>query len=239
MRILCFIVAWVCSSVLFAQNDEPVQILLLNGRYLEVYHLNDSSYVPLQYDYDKNFFRKERINLRAARKADQMYMPSFSTPEAENIPVVLKKGSTDRGDVFSITYPSGREVVWYEVDSLEGDFRSKTQMRAYVYGERDARYFHRGRGWFYSGLAVGLAAGYGSRGSILALAVPPVFALSTKIPVVRIREHQISDKTYKYNEDYAAGFESVARSRNAVQALKGSAIGTIVGMLTYTLINRE
>lgn len=237
MKILALLLTFFSVQHVLAQ--QPARLLLMNGKYLEVYHLDDSSYVPLQYQYDANYYKKARINLKAARKQGVFYTPAFSTPKADALPVVLKKGAMDRDEVFSVQYPSGGEKVFYYYDEPLGNYLSEDQMRAFVYGERDARNFHRGNGWFYSGLAVGLAAGYGLQNSILSLAVPPIFALTAKIPTIRIKDAYIADKSYKYNEDYASGFESYARSRNTLQALKGSAIGTLLGIVAYSIVDNN
>lgn len=226
-------------SLQLLMAQESTLILMRNGKYLEVYSLNDSSYVPLKYSYDSNYFKKERINLRAARKEGVLYTPDFSSPKAASIPIVLKKGTMARDQVFSIQIPSGKEIVYYQYSEPLGNYLTEDQMRAFVYGRRDARFYHRGSGWFYSGLGVGLLAGYGLKTSILSLAVPPLFALTTLIPTIHIKESQINDKSFKYNLDYAAGFESYARSRNTIQALKGSAIGTVVGIIIYSIVDNN
>lgn len=219
--------------------QEPVQLLLMNGKRLEVYQLDDSTYVPLQYSFDKNFFKKERINLKAARKEDKFLTPDFSTQKAESIPVVLKKGGIDREEVFSATYPSGREKVYYFYDEPLGNYLQESEMRAFVYGERDARMAKTGKGWFYAGLATGAITGYALKTSVFSLAVPPLFALTAKIPTVHIKERYISDKAYQYNENYASGFESVTRSKNTIEALKGSAIGTVLGIIVYSIVDNN
>ena len=219
--------------------QEPVQLLLMNGKRLEVYQLNDSTYVPLQYSFDKNFFKKERINLKAARREDELLTPDFSTEKADAIPVVLKKGGMDREDVFSATYPSGREKVYYYYDEPLGNYLQESEMRAFVYGERDARIAKNGKGWFYAGIATGAITGYALRTSVVSLAVPPLFALTAKIPTVHIKERYISDKSFQYNENYASGFESVTRSKNTIEALKGSAIGTVMGIIVYSIVDNN
>lgn len=219
--------------------QEPTEILLLNGKRLEVYQFDDSTYVPLQYSFDKNYFKKERINLKAARKQETLYTTDFSTPKAQTIPVVMKVGTMEREEVFSVTYPSGREKVYYMYEEPLGNYFQEDEMRAYVYGERDARVALTGKGWFYSGLAVGAISGYALKTSVLSLAVPPVFALAAKIPIIHIKERYIADKAYQYNENYALGFERYARSKNAIEALKGSAIGTVFGIVAYAIIDNN
>ena len=222
-----------------AFGQQPAELLLMNGKRLEVFQLDDSTYVPLQYDFDKNFFKKERLNLKAARKQKMLYTGDFSTPKAQSIPVVMKAGSMDRDDVFSVKYPSGREKVYYFYDEPLGNSLQENEMRAYVYGERDARAALSGKAWFYSGLAVGIISGYALKTSVLSLAVPPVFALAANIPIIHIKERYIADRTYQYNENYALGFERYARGKNTIQALKGSAIGIALGIVAYAIIDNN
>src|SRR5690554_1552196 len=105
------ILGFLISIHAFAQ--QPAELLLMNGKRLTVYQLDDSTYVPLQYNYDKNFFKKERLNIKAARNQKALYTTDFSTPKAQAIPVVMRAGSMAREDVFSVTYPSGFEKVYY------------------------------------------------------------------------------------------------------------------------------
>lgn len=233
LAIICFLISAHVSA------QQPAELLLINGKRLEVYRLNDSTYVPLQYNFDKNFFKKERINIKAARKQKTLYTAAFSTPKADSIPVVMKAGSLDREDVFSVTYPNGKEKVYYAYDEPMGNVFQEDEMRGYVYGERDARFALSGKGWFYSGLAVGAISGYVLKTSVVSLAVPPVFALAANIPIIHIKERYIADKSYRYNENYALGFERLARRKNTIQALKGSAIGTVLGIVAYAIINNN
>lgn len=236
MRFLLFLILLVPAGL---QAQEPAELLFMNGKRLEVYQLNDTSYVPLQYKFDKNFFKKERINIKAARKQDTLFRSNFTTSKAEAIPVVLKKGGVDREDVFSVTYPSGEEKVYYFFDEPLGNYLKEDQMRAFIYGERDARHAVSGKGWFYAGLATGAITGYVLKTSVVSLAVPPLFALTTKIPTIHIKERYIADKSYRFNENYASGFESFARSKNTIEALKGSAIGTVLGIIAYSIIDNN
>ena len=236
LRYLLFLLLFI-PLILPAQ--QPAELLFMNGKRLEVYELNDSLYVPLQYKYDKNFFKKERINLKASRKQGVLFTSDFSTAKAQAIPVVLKHGGVDREDVFSVTYPSGEEKVYYYFDEPLGNYLKEDQMRAFVYGERDARNAVTGKGWFYAGLATGAITGYALKTSVISLAVPPLFALTAKIPTIHIKERYIADKSYQHNEYYASGFESFARSKNTIEALKGSALGTVLGIIAYSIIDNN
>ena len=122
--------------------------------------------------------------------------------------------------------------------ALDAHF-SVEQMGFYVLGERDARYGVSGKAWFYSGLVVGGVSGYLLESSVWSLAVPPLFALTTKIPVISIKEEHISDQAMIGNEYYALGYEKQARSKNAIQALKGSALGTLLGIATFLIVDNN
>jgi len=220
-------------------SQEPSKLLFLNGKVLEIYHVDDSSSVPVNFEYDKNFFKKERIRIKESRKRDLLFTDNFESKKAESIPVVLKRGSADRTDLYALEKPDGSKEYYYFQDELKGNFLSREEMQAFIQGERDARYGVSGNVWFYSGLVVGGISGYLLESSVWSLAVPAVFTLSTQIPVIKIREEHISDKSFVGNENYALGYEKQARSRNAIQALKGSAIGTALGIVAFLIVDNN
>jgi hypothetical protein len=223
----------------FAQEASPVTLQLMNGKVMEVYGLNDSSFTNLQYQFDKNYFKRERLNNRERREQEDYFNQSITTEKADALPVVLREGATDREDVMSIVYSDGSEKMLYMYDEPVGNVLTEMEMRSYVTGSRDARVAITGKVWFYAGLGVGAVASYATSQSILALAIPPVFALSAKIPTIKIPKKAISDPLYYGDMDYAAGFERTARSKNVREGLKGSAIGTIIGLVAYTLIDNN
>lgn len=221
------------------QAQEKGQLLLMNGKLIEVENLNDTSFTNLQYVYDKNQFKRQRIDLRSARKENQPYELDYESEKGSEVPVVMREGAMEREAVFSYIPPDGDEKVFYFYDEPLGNVASEEEMRAFVIGERDARFGVSGNAWLYSGLAAGLITGYASRGSVLALAVPPLAALTARIPVVKIKEENIRDLKYKFNEEYAAGYENYARSKYTRKALLGSAIGTAIGLLTYAVVDNN
>lgn len=214
-------------------------MLFLNGKVLEIYHLDDSTQVPITFEYDKNFFKKERIKIREARKKGVLFSDLHKSEKAESIPVVLKGGAAERADLYALESPDGSVDYYYFQDELKGNFLSRSEMEAFIRGETDARYGVSGKGWFYSGLIVGGVSGYLLESSVWSLAVPAVFTLSTKIPIVKIKEEHISDKSFTGNENYALGYEKQARTTNAIQALKGSAIGTALGIIAYLIVDNN
>lgn len=215
------------------------ELLLLNGKVLEVRDFNDSTFTYLQYEFDKNQFKRRKIDLRVARREKRPYRMDFRSDRGMKLETIYKEGRTDREDAFAFTSVEGEETLYYFYDEPMGNLATEAEMRAYVLGERDARYAVTGKAWFYSGLALGFATGYASRTSVLAFAVPPIFALGARIPVVRIKEESIQDIKYKYNEDYAAGYESQSRGKFTREALKGSALGTVLGLITYVIVDNN
>jgi hypothetical protein len=238
-HLLLIFVVLVTSTFCSIQAQQRGQLLLMNGKLIEVENLNDTSYTNLQYQFDKNQFKRKEIDLRSARKQKKPYRLGFESEKGLEVPIVLREGAIDRDAVFSFQPAEGEEKVYYFYDEPLGNVATEEEMRAFVVGERDARFGVTGNVWLYGGMAVGLFTGYAARGSVLALAVPPLAALTARIPVVKIKEEHIQDADYKYNEDYAAGYESYARSRYTRKALLGSAIGTVVGLLSYAIVDNN
>jgi hypothetical protein len=238
LRILFSMLMLSGAISMLAQNGEG-SLLLMNGEVIKVDGLNDSTHTYLEYLYDKNQFKRRRIDMRSARKSGGVYRLGDESMKGEQIPIVLKEGRMEREDVFSFTTVDGKEKLYYFYDEGRGNLATEEEMRAFVIGERDARLGVRGNAWLYSGLAVGFATGYAARNSVLALAVPPIFALGARIPVVRIREETIQDLSYQYNEEYAAGYESQARGKFTRKALLGSAIGTALGLISYAVVDNN
>lgn len=227
-----------CIGFSSIQAQEKGELLLMNGKLIQVENLNDTSFTNLQYRLDRNQFKRKQIDLRSARKQNKNDR-NFQSQKGLEVPIVLRDGAMDRDAVFSFQPMAGKERVYYFYDEPLGNVASVEEMRAFVVGERDARFGVTGNAWLYGGMAVGLMTGYAARGSILALAVPPLVALTARIPVVRIKEKNIQDLSYKFNDDYAAGYETYARSKYARKALLGSAIGTAIGLLTYAIVDNN
>ncbi len=219
--------------------QERYYIHLMNGQILPASALNDTSYTNLQITFDKNHFRRESLDLKARRRARDYFNSGITARRASGIPVVMREAYRDREEVFSITMPDGSQKLMYTYDEEAGNDLQVDAMRAFVVGRGDAYASVSGRGWLWAGLGTGLVAGYAARGSILALAVPPLFSLGTKIPIIRIPETKISNQAYRYDDDYAAGFESYARGRHFRKALTGSAMGTLIGLASFAIIDNN
>lgn len=219
--------------------QESGQLLLLNGTEINVKQVEDSGSTEITYRFDKNQFRRRKLIIKEWRKTDDYFNWDISIPSADKIPVVMREGSVPRDEVYSFEKADGPEEIYYFYDPFLGNDFTVEEMEAFVVGSRDARYTISGRGWFWGGMAVGAGAGYLLRLSVFSLAVPPVVALSARIPTIHIKPKYISDMRFQYNEYYAAGFEAQARSKNTIEALKGSALGTALGIVAFIIVENN
>lgn len=224
---------------------------LMNGKQFIISDYNDTSFTDITYKYDRNYFENLKIKAWNNRLEDKLQDKmsgdsSFSQVDFKRVferrrkalkAPKLKTGSSDKDEVFSLTLPSGTEKLFYHQDADFGNPYSEASMRSFIAGERDARLHHRSAGAFWGGVGVGLGAGYAMENSIWTFAVPFVWTLSVRIPTIKVKHSKMSSMKYLGNEDYLAGYESAARSRDMVQGLKGSAIGVICGMLLYGIVN--
>lgn len=151
----------------------------------------------------------------------------------------IKSLSFPRSDVFSIQKEGQEEEILYAKDEFIGDELTVQEMRIYIAGEQDALAGYDPRPTQYVGMLVGIGAGvYSQGGIILPLAVPVGYTLIQTLPTIKIREETIQNPSHKFNEIYALGYESVARSKKVLGGLKGSAVGVAAGMVLYALVPR-
>jgi len=225
-----------CSAI---QAQEKGTLLLMNGKLLEVINFNDTSFTNLQYEFDRNQFKRLRIDIREAKRKEGKYTLGFQSQKGKEVPIDMKLGAIDRDEVFSYTPDVGKEKMFYFYEEPVGNLATVEEMNAFVIGERDARLGVNGSAWLFSSMALGLVTGYVAEGSILSLAIPPILALTARIPVVKIKEKNIQDLSFKYNEDYAAGYERYARGVYARKALIGSAIGTALGLISFAIVDNN
>lgn len=160
------------------------------------------------------------------------------TPQ-NTIERIFEKGKKDehythRSDIFSMQKAGQEEEILYALDDVLGDWMTVDEMRIYMAGEQDARDNFKANGVFYAGMPVGAVVAYLAQGGlILTLGGPVLYTLLQLAPNIRIKEETITNLVHQYNEIYALGYERVARSKQMVQALKGSAIGMVLGLVGY------
>ncbi len=150
----------------------------------------------------------------------------------------FKEVSIHKSEVFSITFNTG-EWVLYAPDEMLGDDLLVDQMRIYIAGEQDARDLYNPLPTVLVGVVVGAGAAILASGGLILTILPPLaYAAAQFIPIMKIEEKTIRNPAHRFNEDYAAGYERVARSRKVLGGLKGSALGMVAGVAVYYLVLR-
>ena len=153
------------------------------------------------------------------------------------------------------------ESILYQKNEELGNFLEVHESKRYAIGGYDARHTYNPRYVFWSSLAIGYSfslwdtylsqkaidsptaniadynAGFFGKGpSMLPFAVPIVLTASFGLPNMRVKEKYILHKNMVNDQLYYNGFNSYAKQKRAFSALKGSAIGIGLGMLSYAIL---
>jgi len=147
-----------------------------------------------------------------------------------------KKMYVGKDRIFSIQYENGETDILYDPQFDDADF-SKDEMNLFVMGAHDARYGHKAPWPFIGGVIVGA-------GSVLLLPFPIYFAfLPTAAYTMvigrlnpKINEELVSDLSLLKEEAYILGFKNKTKNINIQNAIKGSLIGLIGGVILHPLI---
>jgi len=174
---------------------------------------------------------------------------------------VLVEISTDR--IFSYTV-NGSETILYKQDELKGDYLTVDEARFTTLGSYDARKTFKPRVAFYSSLAIGLGVSildtyysqnaydefvsingvpptkaavgfFGTSPTLMPILVPLVLSATWGLPTFKIKSHQILQKDLVGNEFYYRGFHRIAKQKRIFAAIKGSAIGIGLGIISYSI----
>lgn len=141
-----------------------------------------------------------------------------------------------RSEIFSITKPGIGESVLYVKDEALGDWLSIEEMRVFIAGEQDASRNFNTKPTFWTGVGLGAIGSYASQGGLITMFATPVAYTTFQLaPNIKIRESTMRHSGYKHNEIYALGYERTARPKKVLAALKGSALGMVVGYLAYLI----
>lgn len=220
---------------------------MMNGRLLEVFHYNDSSFVDIRFRYDRNSMKNERIRLYneelrfkiagqrsgelSKQELDQLVERKSKRLKSPKI----KEEFTLRSDVFAIHDAQGDKKLLYEyAPEIGNDFRVD-EMQEYIIGQRDARLRFQSKRSFWGGVAFGAVGGFAWQNSVFSVTTPLLWAGIVALPTIHIKSHYMSDPNMQ-SQPYMAGFTKVARTRNMVKGLQGSLIGTVAGALIYAIV---
>lgn len=169
---------------------------------------------------------------------------------------IYKKGGKekiilyDRFRVFSHVNSEGVERVLYKKDSTLGSYLSESQMRMFIYGERDARNnYKNSQHALLGGILGGTIALFDTyefdnsapNGAGFFKQSPTFFPILSPLVVTfgasllnsKISRDQVSDLAYLSSEEYIKGFKKIRKFRKVKGSFLGSIVGVTVGLVAY------
>ena len=205
------------------------------------------------------YFTQDKIQLmngkvlRGKLKAefDDYYQFDYYKNGGKNKSIELSKYR-----IFSVTNTAGEESILYKPDSTLGNFYTPTEMKMFIYGQRDAHNTFKSASMFVTGFAMGFTSvlldtyeftltgkcpqGFFNRTpSIAPIAVPLVFTIGAGLIKTKIRKEQVNDITFLSNELYIDGYQKVSKSKRVKSAFLGSVSGLITGFLVYSIAHQD
>ena len=148
-----------------------------------------------------------------------------------------KERQIDVDDIFSVTDKSGVENVYYKKDTLLGNYFTIPQMKDYVKGEFDAHKNYKAPLFTVLGFVAG--------GTSAILPLDKMFyaplipgAATTIIGSTKASGEKIKSKypNYANNNYYLLGYKESAKRKRINNALKGSAVGMVTGIIIAFII---
>ncbi len=179
----------------------------------------------------------------------------YSAYYKENGKKVNKPGTIEAYRVFSVS-KGGERSILYRQDSLIGNFRTVEQMKSYVVGEQHAFNHYNPKPFFYGGIGLGIgvmlfdtylpkdkapAGGeYGlfkSPPSLIPLVTTFVYTVGLGVPSVSLKTSTVKNPLLLQDIDFQDGYTRTAKMRRVMSGLKGKAIGVLLGMGAYLILN--
>ena len=151
------------------------------------------------------------------------------------------------------------ETVLYQKNEEIGNFLEADESKRYAIGAYDARHTYKTRFVFWSSFVMSygvslwdsylspkafdpillpdLKAGFfGKSPTMIPFAVPLVLTASFGLPNIRVKEKFMLHKQYQGDKMYYTGFNSYSKQKRAFSALKGSALGIGLGLISYAIL---
>jgi hypothetical protein len=176
---------------------------------------------------------------------------------------INKKGKTQ--DYFIADYrvlsytKKGVSTILYEQDDENGNFLTVDESRRYAIGAYDARETYKARYVFWSSLALGYGLSlwdtyltksaaenpilvdglkpgfFGKSPTLIPFAAPILMSVSFGLPNMRVKQKYILHQDGYGDKIYYTGFNSYAKQKRALSALKGGFIGVGLGLISYSI----
>ncbi len=140
-------------------------------------------------------------------------------------------------EIFSITDKAGNENIFYKQDSLTGNFFTIKQMGDYIKGEFEARQNYKA--------PLSTVLGFVAGGTSAILPLDKMFyaplipgAATAIIGSTKPAENKIKNQhpNYATNNYYLLGYKESAKRKRINNALKGSAVGMVTGIIIAFII---
>jgi len=176
---------------------------------------------------------------------------------------ITKKGhyktlEMTRSRIFSY-HKNGTESIMYQKNPDIIDDFEVHEMKRYAIGGYDARQTYNPRYVFWTTLVAtygislwdtyltqkafnpvqfpDLNAGFFGKGpTMVPFVAPLVFSLGFAMPKMRVKDKYIVHKNYHGDQMYYNGFNDYSRKKRLFGALKGSAIGLGLGLISYSIL---
>lgn len=147
----------------------------------------------------------------------------------------------EKDRVFSVTYRTGEEVVYYRQDTTsqeDDNLLTIDEMRSFLAGVHDAKNRYKSPGAFWACFATGVASGL-TLPLLLSPLVPVGMTYFMGTRWIKVNREHISDPKYLKDEFYIMGYERTARSMRVQGSLGGTLSGLFVGILASTTLFNE
>lgn len=135
--------------------------------------------------------------------------------------------------IFAIEYEEGKRQVLYSQDTLDGRDYTVREMEYLIFGEQDAHKNHKTGLPFAVAGTLGGVGGYVVGGqNFLVLGVPFISMFSTAIILpANVKKSAMRDPKYLESKEYKKGYRRVVKTKRNKQAILGSVVGTVAGVI--------
>lgn len=147
-----------------------------------------------------------------------------------------KSRTLDAYRVFDVTYATGETQVVYRQDTAVGNYFSKEEMQLFIMGEQDADANFNSRRAFVFGAAYGVVGGVLLPNNFFVFLVPAAAGPLAAVPRIKIKPEMARDKKLLAEPAYVMGFERTARAKKIQNVLKGSVLGTVLGVAGVNIV---
>jgi hypothetical protein len=162
-------------------------------------------------------------------------------PKRKKIPTEKASVALEKDRIFSLTFRTGEEVVYYRQDTLsqeDDNLLTIEEMRSFLAGVHDAKNRYKSPGAFWTCFATGVVSGL-TLPLLLSPLVPVGMTYFMGTRWIKVNREHISDPKYLKDEFYIMGYERTARSMRVQGSLGGTLSGLFVGILASTTLFNE